>query len=251
MQKALYFLFVVFLLSGCGAKEKDPDPIPGNKAELPVASFDLFDKIVPTGYTVRPQNFSSNAVRYEWNFGDGETSSDLRPSHHYNNPGTYTITLKAYNFNNEVSSVSKTVKVGEVYLTGLKLNKINFKNPTNQPWDADGTGPDIEFRVAPLLIGGQNPDWIFHEHLGYNFTPAMLPYNYTLKKPLKVYGNNLNYNLASGLYYFGLFEMNGSATNLEMFYTNSSPNYFDTQVGNSVLELPTPNYDMTLYFEVY
>ncbi|MBK0401897.1 PKD domain-containing protein [Adhaeribacter sp. BT258] len=251
MQKVLFYLCVVFLLNGCGGKEKDPDPIQGNKAELPVASFDLFDKIVPTGYTIRPQNSSTKAVRYEWKFGDGETSSDLNPSHHYNNPGTYIITLNAYNLNHEVSIVSKTIKVGEVYLTGVKLNKINFMNPVNQPWDTDGTGPDIEFRVAPLLLGGQNPDWIFHEHLRNDFTPAMLPYQYKLRTPLKVFGNNLNYNLASGLYYFGLFEMNGSVTNREMFYTNSSPNYFDTQIGNSVLDLPTPDYDMTLYFEVY
>lgn len=42
-------------------------------------------------------NESSRASRYEWNFGDGTTSTEKNPEHVYAQPGTYTVTLKATN----------------------------------------------------------------------------------------------------------------------------------------------------------
>ena len=38
-----------------------------------------------------PQHTS--ATSYSWAFGDGETSSELSPSHHYDEPGEYTVNL--------------------------------------------------------------------------------------------------------------------------------------------------------------
>ncbi len=41
-------------------------------------------------------NYSSNSppLKYEWNFGDGDTSTLLSPTHNYTAPGTYTVCLK-------------------------------------------------------------------------------------------------------------------------------------------------------------
>ena len=38
-----------------------------------------------------PQHIS--ATSYSWSFGDGETSTELSPSHHYDEPGEYTVNL--------------------------------------------------------------------------------------------------------------------------------------------------------------
>jgi gliding motility-associated-like protein len=38
-----------------------------------------------------PQHTS--ATSYSWSFGDGETSTELSPSHHYDEPGEYTVNL--------------------------------------------------------------------------------------------------------------------------------------------------------------
>lgn len=46
---------------------------------------------------VRFTNGSLNAVRYLWNFGDGEQSTERNPVHQYNATGRYTAELIAYN----------------------------------------------------------------------------------------------------------------------------------------------------------
>ena len=42
-------------------------------------------------------NLSTNATTYYWDFGDGSNSIATSPSHVYNVPGDYTITLIAIN----------------------------------------------------------------------------------------------------------------------------------------------------------
>lgn len=47
----------------------------------------------PTSFT----NQSSGAIRYLWNFGDGESSTDLHPVHQYNATNSFDAELIAYN----------------------------------------------------------------------------------------------------------------------------------------------------------
>lgn len=42
-------------------------------------------------------NQSTGAVSYVWNFGDGQSSTEVNPSHQYNESGDYTVELIAYN----------------------------------------------------------------------------------------------------------------------------------------------------------
>jgi len=48
--------------------------------------------------TVQVSNTSQNATQYDWDFGDGSTSTEEAPVHTYTEDGTYTITLIASNF---------------------------------------------------------------------------------------------------------------------------------------------------------
>ncbi|HHB78669.1 MAG TPA: PKD domain-containing protein [Saprospiraceae bacterium] len=41
-------------------------------------------------------NDSHKADRYEWDFGDGQTSTEEAPMHHYTKSGHYNVTLKAF-----------------------------------------------------------------------------------------------------------------------------------------------------------
>ena len=46
--------------------------------------------------TIHFTNNSTNASTYLWNFGDGNTSSSINPTHTYTTSGNYTVTLIAY-----------------------------------------------------------------------------------------------------------------------------------------------------------
>lgn len=46
-------------------------------------------------YEAKFNNTSQGGINFKWDFGDGSTSTDDSPTHIYNSPGTYTITLTA------------------------------------------------------------------------------------------------------------------------------------------------------------
>ena len=47
-------------------------------------------------YTAEFVNNSLGGLRFEWDFGDGSVSDEITPTHLYATPGTYTVTLKAF-----------------------------------------------------------------------------------------------------------------------------------------------------------
>ncbi len=59
----------------------------------PLASFEVPQDIACIGLTVPFNNTSSNNAFNLWDFGDGNSSSDIFPIHTFTNPGTYTTTL--------------------------------------------------------------------------------------------------------------------------------------------------------------
>jgi hypothetical protein len=63
----------------------------------PRADFSVSKITVEPNEEVYFYNNSTHAYDYDWDFGDGYYSIDPEPSHHYNNPGIYTVRLSAYN----------------------------------------------------------------------------------------------------------------------------------------------------------
>ncbi|MBT8228861.1 MAG: PKD domain-containing protein, partial [Bacteroidia bacterium] len=56
-------------------------------------------------------NTSTNATSYEWDFGDGNMSTDESPTHVYGVADTYTVTLTAFNDNGQTTVLSKGVDI--------------------------------------------------------------------------------------------------------------------------------------------
>ncbi|MGK0364544.1 MAG: PKD repeat protein [Saprospiraceae bacterium] len=87
------------LLEGCnysGMGTVIEGEVVGGNAN-PVAEF---SNDVSFGCADLPVNFMStsvNADMYEWNFGDGNTSTEQNPTHIYTQLGDYTVTLTVYN----------------------------------------------------------------------------------------------------------------------------------------------------------
>ncbi len=92
-------------------------------------------------------NLSTGAIRYLWNFGDGESSTEVNPRHQYNATGNYTAELIAYNAQNCTDTFSLVVNVlidplldvpnaftpgrfgvnGMVFVTGFGIAKMDWK----------------------------------------------------------------------------------------------------------------------------
>lgn len=102
------------------------------------ASISPNDTLCP-GDAVTFNNSSSNALNYLWDFGDGTPTSNLAsPTHTYPNPGTYPITLIAFDS------------------TGCILSDTSYLSITVAPFPTVNLGSDLVFCQTPhqLLDAG-------------------------------------------------------------------------------------------------
>ncbi len=83
---------------GESRKAVEVEVLPSDRA---VADFNADPRKGRIPLEVRFANLSKNAARFEWDFGDGATSTEPAPVHTYAKPGLYTVRLRAAN---EVSS---------------------------------------------------------------------------------------------------------------------------------------------------
>ena len=66
----------------------------------PSARFEIYpDKAVIPEDEVRFQNYSAEAFKYLWSFGDGSTSEQFEPYHRYETYGNFNVSLKVYSEN--------------------------------------------------------------------------------------------------------------------------------------------------------
>jgi serine protease len=66
-------------------------------------------------------------VLYDWNFGDGSTSSGATPEHVYSAAGTYTATLMVTDNENAVGTDTAIIKVTDVPSKNTSISDINVK----------------------------------------------------------------------------------------------------------------------------
>ena len=70
-------------------------------------------------------NTSTNATSYEWDFGDGTSSTEMNPTHRYASVGSYIITLVAKNpGGSHQYRLTVNVPKPKVYVTGIQYMKV-------------------------------------------------------------------------------------------------------------------------------
>jgi PKD repeat protein len=110
----------VFDQSGCAAT---PASVTVDIAETPEAAFSISQDapcVLPT--TVDFANLSTGASTYEWNFGNGDFSSDENPSTLYGAAGTYTVTLTVTSPLGCTDVATETVIIDQAPVAGFSVD---------------------------------------------------------------------------------------------------------------------------------
>jgi len=77
---------------------------------------------------VQFQNTSESAFSFEWSFGDGGTSTQINPTHVYQNAGSYDVTLVAYDCQGNADTVFTAARI---------VIDFNQTCPINMPGGGD------------------------------------------------------------------------------------------------------------------
>jgi PKD repeat protein len=140
-----------------------------NAYDLPVADFSA-DETTGTGsLTVTFTDESAgDPTEWEWDFGDGSTSASQNPTHAYNTPGVYTVTLKITNqvgTDEYVRTDYITVNIVPVPpVAGFTVNSLAFNsipalatftdtstgNPISWAWDFNADGVFDSYVQNPI-----------------------------------------------------------------------------------------------------
>lgn len=111
-------------------------------------------ELVRVGDTVRFTNCTVDGYSYYWWFDDGATSTEANPKHVYTQRGKYKVYMTAYTKNgNYQQKANRIITVGNLFLDAITV--INFPASDNgQPWDTDGSGPDVRITYGPAAQNG-------------------------------------------------------------------------------------------------
>ena len=120
-------------------------------SDIPVALFD----IELNGPSIGLTNNSEGADEVLWDFGDGNTSTEDSPTHTYDNPGTYMVTLTVTNIcGSTVISEEVVIIPSSTEDLGLGTEWSISPNPTSGEFTLrleSALGNDTEFKVVDLL----------------------------------------------------------------------------------------------------
>ncbi|MFQ5446514.1 MAG: PKD domain-containing protein, partial [Saprospiraceae bacterium] len=215
-----------------------------------MASFIVVTTVPSPGFTVSTNVFEAtftnttlNGTSYEWDFGDGGTSTEENPVHTYAGDGTYTVTLTA---TNDCGSATFTedVVITSMPVAGFSANEtagcapftVQFtdessSNSTSWNWEFPGGNPSSSTN--------QNPAVTYDEPGTYSVTLTV--------------GNSLGENTLTQTDYITVNTVpvagfTSSADLLEVTFTNTSTNatsyewdFGDSQT--STEENPVHTYD--------
>jgi gliding motility-associated-like protein len=84
---------------------------------LPVAEF-LSDPNTTEVFNAKVQftDLSQNAISWQWNFGDGDKSTEQHPLHYFGDVGEFKVTLIVTNVTGCVDEISKEIVVNPFYI---------------------------------------------------------------------------------------------------------------------------------------
>ncbi len=116
-------------------------------------------------------NSSTNAVSYDWDFGDGNTSTEESPTHIYDNPDIYSVTLTVKSSAGKTASLSKNIDIQAPVTADFtyEVDPIDYKTYTFTDASVDAVMLLWEFGDG-FQFTGMNPSHTYNEDGIYTVT---------------------------------------------------------------------------------
>lgn len=151
-------MFLSIFLASCDFSYDLPEANSIADETPPSAAFD-FRPNDDDFSTIEFANLSGSAIEYSWNFGDGGTSTDKEPAYTYAaGEGTYSVTLTARDGNGVENSITKDVRVENIFvpITPMILNGdfeggqddwkfSDFTGGTTSPFNSSSDGSNFNY----------------------------------------------------------------------------------------------------------
>ncbi len=135
-------------------------------------------------------SWGNGTVFYSWDFGDGQSSADLNPTHQYSTPGFYNICLKVTNFINGVMCIDSMCLPVNINTISVTITGDNIVCP--------GSTKTITAQPSPAGT------------YGYAWNPSTLP-------------STQNVNVGAGTYTVTITDANGCTATATKTLTNAAP----------------------------
>jgi len=160
-------VLIVGLLSGC--VEEETEETPENSAPLVSFTYEVNETTKTVTFTGSATDADDDDLTYSWDFDDGETSTDLSPTHTYADNGTYTVTFTADD-GTDTNTYSDDIEINVVPVTMPTAMftydpMVNITNTTEvtftdnstlgdatnltYSWDFDGDGVEDSTEPSP------------------------------------------------------------------------------------------------------
>lgn len=128
---------------------------------VPVAGFTQTTNLLTTTFT----NTSTGATSYSWDFGDGQTSAETNPVHHYEQDGNYSVVLTATNPCGSTTTTTQPVTVVSLPVAGftvaeeegcvpftVQFSNESSANATSFQWSFPGGNPSSSTAANPNVV---------------------------------------------------------------------------------------------------
>ncbi len=98
---------------------------------------------------------TNNTTTYDWDFGNGDYSTDMNPTYNYNSNGVYMVRLTATDSCGQESTIEKEITAEVVQVEDYKTNFLIYPNPVITYLNIENIRSENSFYIQIFDIAGK------------------------------------------------------------------------------------------------